>query len=93
MSLRVAAQPFRTYRAKLSKISSAAQSFSETGAADAAIRPGEKPGRFLAIVRVDNPDGSLAPGMAGIAKLQGRRLPYAVQWWRIFYNWVRRIVW
>ena len=93
VSLRVAAQPFRTYRAKLSKISSAAQSFSETGAADAAIRPGEKPGRFLAIVRVDNPDGSLAPGMAGIAKLQGRRLPYAVQWWRVFYNWVRRIVW
>ena len=47
----------------------------------------------MAIVRIENSDGSLAPGMAGTAKLQGRRSPYVVQWWRIFYNWVRRIVW
>jgi HlyD family secretion protein len=93
VSLSVVAQPFRTYRANLSKISSAAESFSDSASADAAIRPGEKPGRFMAIVRIDNSDGSLAPGMAGTAKLQGRRTPYAVQWWRIFYNWVRRIIW
>jgi putative peptide zinc metalloprotease protein len=94
VSIHVRALPFRSYRAKISAIAPAAETIRPTSrTADELLRPSERPERFVAVAFLQNDDGSLSPGMTADAKLLGKRVPYAIQWWRIFYYWTRRIFW
>ncbi len=94
VSIRVSAQPFRTYRATISAVSTAAETLPATSRdATESLFPSDVPEKFVAVAFVDNADGSLSPGMTADAKLLGRRVSYAAQWWRVLYHWVRRIVW
>jgi multidrug resistance efflux pump len=94
VSMRVQGEPFHTYRSRIAAIAPAAQTLPAiANATNQSLLPGEIPERFVAVVEVDNSDGSLKPGMTAEAKLLGRRIPYAVQWWRVFYHWLRRIIW
>lgn len=94
VALHVRGLPFRQFRVKISEIAPAAERLPATlHAAVESLRPGEVPERFIAVAFVDNGDGALASGMAADAKLIGVRSPYAVQWWKIFYHWTRRIFW
>jgi len=94
VSLRVHGLPFRTFRTRVSAIAPAAET-TPLGVASRpdALRPGERPERFVAVAFVDNADGTLHADMAADVKLLGRRTPFLVQWWKVFYYWTRRIFW
>lgn len=94
VSIRVRALPFRSYRTTISAIAPAAEAIPSTSQVpEGPIHPGERPERFVAVAFLDNGDGALMAGMTADAKLLGKRVPYAVQWWKIFYHWIRRIIW
>jgi HlyD family secretion protein len=94
VSIRVPSFPYRKYRTTISAIAPAAEAIPATLHASEVRRgPGETPERFVAVAFLDNADNALRSGMTADAKLQGRRVPYAVQWWRVFYHWTRRIFW
>jgi putative peptide zinc metalloprotease protein len=94
IAIHVRALPFRRFRTTISAISAAAESIPvPVGDAVRSLRPSERPERFVAVALLENGDGALSPGMTADAKLLGRRVPLAVQWWKIFYHWARRIFW
>ncbi|HET7453188.1 MAG TPA: efflux RND transporter periplasmic adaptor subunit [Thermoanaerobaculia bacterium] len=94
VSIRVQGLPFRTFRTTISTIAPAAETIS-AGAPSRpeALRPGERPERFVAVAYLDNRDGRLHADMDADARLLGKRTPYLVQWWKVFYYWTRRILW
>ena len=55
--------------------------------------PSEYPDRFTAVAEFDNPDGSLLPGAAARVKIRADREAYGVRAWRVFWRWLRTIVW
>ncbi len=94
VAIHVRGLPFRTFRAKISAIAPAAETLPPTSRPNQEnLLPGERPERFIAVALLDNSDGALVSGMAAEAKLLGKRVPYAIQWWNIFYHWTRRIFW
>ena len=94
VSIRVQGLPFRTFRTTISAIAPAAETI-PVGAASRpeTLRPGERPERFVAVAYLDNRDGRLHDDMDADARLLGKRTPYLVQWWKVFYYWTRRIIW
>jgi putative peptide zinc metalloprotease protein len=94
IAIHVRARPFRRYQTRISAIASAAETLPPTShTADELIRPAERPERFVAVALLENSDGALSPGMTADAKLLGKRVPYIIQWWKIFYHWTLRIFW
>ena len=94
VAIHVRALPYRRFPTTISAISTAAESLPVASRAQGeTLRPSERPERFVAVALLDNSDGALSPGMTAEAKLLGRRVPLAVQWWKIFYHWTRRIIW
>jgi putative peptide zinc metalloprotease protein len=55
--------------------------------------PHERPEQFVAIAVFDNADGSLVTGMAGNAKILGRRASYASRAWRVLKRWAQSTIW
>ena len=55
--------------------------------------PRALPEQFVALAVFDNPDGSLVAGMAGRAKIQGRRASYASRAWRVLKRWAQSTIW
>jgi putative peptide zinc metalloprotease protein len=51
------------------------------------------PDQFVAVAVFDNADGSLIAGMAGKAKIQGRRASYASRAWRVLKRWAQSTIW
>ncbi|HQR66822.1 MAG TPA: hypothetical protein PLB02_05460 [Thermoanaerobaculia bacterium] len=51
------------------------------------------PGRIVARAVFENSDGSLRPGMSGLAKIRGPRVSLAVEAGRSIYRWLRTIFW
>ena len=51
------------------------------------------PDQFVALAVFDNADGSLIAGMAGRAKIQGRRASYASRAWRVLKRWAQSTIW
>jgi putative peptide zinc metalloprotease protein len=55
--------------------------------------PHEHPEQFAAVAVFDNADGSLVAGMAGNAKILGRRASYASRAWRVVKRWAQSTIW
>ncbi len=62
-----------------------------TGSEPAA--PTLKPDQFVALAVFENPHGELVAGMAGTAKIYGRRASYASRTWRVVKRWVQSVAW
>lgn len=90
----VRSSPTGTRYGSVERISSA------TAGAPATVRPGEVahaptaiPDRFTVLAVFDNADGKLLPGAAARVKIRSDREAYALRAWRIFWRWLRTIVW
>ena len=55
--------------------------------------PSDFPDRFTAVAVFDNSDGALLPGAAARVKIRSDREAYALRAWRVFWRWLRTIVW
>jgi len=83
--------PFRILRGSI--VSIAAASRAAPSDAPSALRPSEIPGRIVAVARFENSDGSLKPGLEGLAKIAGPRSSLLGEGFRILSRWFRRIAW
>jgi putative peptide zinc metalloprotease protein len=55
--------------------------------------PSAFPDRFTAVAVFDNSDGALLPGAAARVKIGSDREAYALRAWRVFWRWLRTIIW
>jgi len=58
-----------------------------------ALRAGELPERFIAIVAFDNASGDYLPGMTGRAKIMLGRRSFLWRTWRVLRDWTQTIIW
>ncbi|MGA7990241.1 MAG: HlyD family efflux transporter periplasmic adaptor subunit [Thermoanaerobaculia bacterium] len=91
VSLQLSARPFQILRGKIVSIAPASQPAPSD--VRAALRPSETPSRIVAIARFENPDGSLRPGLEGLAKIRGPRSSLLGASFRILVRWLRAITW
>ncbi len=91
VSVQLRGRPFRILRGTIVSIAPASQPApSDT---PPALRPSETPGRIVAVARFENPDGSLKPGLEGLAKIRGPRTSPLGEGFRILSRWFRAIAW
>ena len=91
VSVQLRSSPFRILRGTIVSIAPASQPAPSD--APSALRPSETPGRIMVIARFENPDGSLKPGLEGLAKIRGPRTSVATGTWRVLYRWLRSVLW
>lgn len=90
----IRSSPIGTRRGSVERISSATAGAPPTvkdGAAPNA--PTGMPDRFTVLAVFDNADGRLLTGAAARVKIRSDREAYALRAWRIFWRWLRTIVW
>lgn len=90
--LHLKAMPFGVVRGKIVSIGSASEPAAGPGTPES-LRPPEMPSRIVARAVFENADGSLRPGMSGLAKIRGPRVSLAVEAGRSVYRWLRTIFW
>ena len=90
--LQLKAKPFGTVRGNIVSIGSASQPAAGPEAPET-LRSPEMPGRIVARAVFENADGSLRPGMSGLAKIRGPRVSLAAEAGRFVYRWLRTIFW
>jgi hypothetical protein len=90
----VRSSPTETQRGSVQRISTA------TAGAPLTAREGKDPqapssipDRFVAVAIFDNPHGTLVPGAAARVKIRSNREAYALRAWRVFWRWLRTIIW
>lgn len=91
VSIQLRDRPFRILHGTIISIAPASQPAPSD--ASPALRPSEIPGRIVAVARFENPDGSLKPGLRGIAKIKGSRTSLLADGFRIIFRWFRAIAW
>jgi putative peptide zinc metalloprotease protein len=84
-------RPFRILRGSIIAIAAASQAAPSD--APSVLRPSEIPGRIVAVARFENSDGSLKPGLEGLAKIAGPRSSLLGEGFRILSRWFHRIAW
>jgi hypothetical protein len=88
------ARPAQILHGSIVQIGSAAEAMPRTAdGTRQALRPDERPERFLAVVRFDNADGLSLPGMAGKAKISLGRKSYLWRSWMVLRHWAQTVVW
>jgi len=90
----VRTSPMGTRHGSIERISSAtagAPATARDGASPQA--PSAIPDRFVAVAVFDNSDGQLVPGAAASVKIRSIREAYAGRAWRVFWRWLRTVVW
>jgi putative peptide zinc metalloprotease protein len=94
VSLQLRARPAHILHGSIVQIGSAAETLPRTADGSLeAIRPAERPERFIALVEFDNADGASLPGMAGKAKITLGRRSYLWRSWRVLHRWLQTIIW
>ena len=94
VSLQLRARPGRILHGSIVQIGSAARDLPRTAdGAGGAMRPAERPERFVAVVAFDNADGSSLPGMSGSAKISLGRKSYLWRSWRVLRHWLQTVIW
>ncbi len=93
VSVQLRARPADILRGSIVKIAPAAQTLPRTAdGADEALRPSERPERFVAVAEFDNAAGIL-PGMSGKAKIALGRRSYLWRSWRVLSHWLQTVIW
>ena len=90
----VRSSPTATQRGSVERISAA------TAGAPGTAREGNDPqgpsavpDRFVAVAVFDNPNGTLLPGAAARVKIRANREAYALRAGRVFWRWLRTVIW
>ena len=91
VSLHLASRPFGVLQGTIVSIASASTPAEKE--VPESLRPPEMPGRIVARAVFENPDGTLKPGMSGLAKIRGPRISLAAEAWRVLYRWLRSVLW
>jgi putative peptide zinc metalloprotease protein len=94
VSLQLRARPAHILHGSIVQIGSAAHELPRTSdGSREALRPGEQPERFVAVVEFDNADGKALPGMVGRAKIWLGRKSYLWRSWRVVSHWLQTVIW
>lgn len=90
----IQSSPMRSQRGSVERISVATAGLPPTvkGGIDPAA-PSALPERFTAVAVFDNPDGQLLPGAVAKVKIRSDREGYALRAWKVFWRWLRAILW
>jgi len=92
--LNVRAYPYRSYEGRVKQILPAAAADEPVALPKSPERAGRRLSNYFAVtLEFENPDGSLAEGMTGTAKIYGPRRSLAWQWARGGWRWVRSVLW
>ncbi len=91
--LKVAAYPLRTYSGKIDKVLPAAASELPVSQLNKLESHGQEISNYFAVEMSFPNDGRLLEGMTGIAKITGKRRPYAWRAAESVWRWVRSQVW
>ena len=91
VSMQLRERPLQILRGTIVSIAPASQPAPSDAAS--ALRPSETPARIVALARFENPDGSLKPGLEGLAKIRGPRSSLLGEGFRILSRWFRQIAW
>jgi putative peptide zinc metalloprotease protein len=92
--LNVRAYPYRSYEGRVKQILPAAAADEPVALPKSPERAGRRLSNYFAVIlEFDNPDGSLAEGMTGTAKIYGPRRSLAWQWARGGWRWLRSVAW
>ena len=92
--LMVAAYPFRSYEGRVERILPAAASDIPVSQGNKVERHGQELTNYFAVEMIfPNPDGTVTEGMTGMAKIAGRRRPYAWQAAQSVWRWLRLQIW
>jgi len=87
-------RPLRPARGQVVSVSAATLSQPATmTSAGEPPAPSFRPDRFVARAEFDNLDGTLHPGMAGKAKIIGKRASPLADVWRVLRRWIQTVVW
>lgn len=90
----VRSSPMKPRRGSVEKISVASAGLPPTardGVDPEAPKP--LPERFTAVAVFDNPDGQLLPGAAAKVKIRSYREAYALRAGKVFWQWLRTVLW
>lgn len=94
VSALVRTSPLGSRRGSVERISSATAGAPATVKAGAGPNaPTAMPDRFTVLAVFDNADGKLLPGAAARVKIRSDREAFALRGWRIFWRWLRTMVW
>lgn len=86
-------RPLRYVTGRVVRISAATMDRPATATSADPVAPPERPDRFAAVVEFDNGSGLLKPGALVKAKIYGERASYAGRAIRVFWRWLRRMIW
>ncbi|HTO75637.1 MAG TPA: efflux RND transporter periplasmic adaptor subunit [Thermoanaerobaculia bacterium] len=87
-------RPLRPAHGKIVEVSAATLEHPATPSSMAdPSAPPARPDRFVARAEFDNADGSLRPGMTGLAKISGPRVSLLVNVVRILKRWLQTVLW
>jgi RND family efflux transporter MFP subunit len=92
VSIYLAARPFSPLRGTIVSIAPSSRPAEKTEAPEN-LRPPEMPGRIEVRAAFENSDGTLRPGMTGLAKIRGPRVSLLAEGGRVLYRWLRSILW
>ena len=94
VSVQLRARPDRILHGSIASVSSAAISSQHgTEIGREAMLPSDRPERFVAVARLENPEGSYLPGMSGHAKVYVKRASYLWRGGRVLRDWLQTIFW
>lgn len=94
VSALIRSSPLGSRRGSVERISSATAGAPGTVKAGSGPNaPTAMPDRFTVLAVFDNADGRLLPGAAARVKIRSDREAFALRGWRIFWRWLRTIVW
>jgi putative peptide zinc metalloprotease protein len=93
VALRLHGRPLEKRTGAVVSVAPATETAGDADKKVAALRPPERPERFVALAEFDNADGALMPRMSGVARVYGARASYLSRWGRIFTRWFQTVVW
>ncbi|HEX9687657.1 MAG TPA: efflux RND transporter periplasmic adaptor subunit [Thermoanaerobaculia bacterium] len=90
----VGTSPMKPWKGSIVRISPATLSQPATASSGRdPSAPSASPDRFVATAVFDNLDGKLIPGASARMKIRADREAYALRAWRLFWRWLRTILW
>jgi putative peptide zinc metalloprotease protein len=94
VSLQLKARSGRILHGTIARVGAAAHELPRTAdGTRQALRAGELPERFIAVVAFDNAGGEYLPGMTGRAKILLGRRSFLWRTWRILRDWTQTVIW
>ena len=94
VALQLKARSGRILHGEVVRVGAAAHELPRTAdGSRQALRAGELPERFIAVVAFDNANGEYIPGMTGRAKIMLGRRSFLWRSWRILRDWTQTVIW